>query len=52
MSDKQPPQSTLQARQRGADERLDDIEEFLSRVLARARNHPVGRKILAYLGIP
>jgi hypothetical protein len=41
-----PPQ------QRPVEERLADLERLLGQVLARAREHPAGRKILAYLGLP
>jgi hypothetical protein len=34
-----------------SDERLDTIEQLIATVVAKAREHPVGRKILAYLGI-
>lgn len=32
--------------------RLVELERLLGHVLARAREHPVGRKVLKYLGIP
>lgn len=37
---------------RPVEERLAELERLLGHVLARAREHPVGRKVLRYLGIP
>jgi hypothetical protein len=37
---------------RPVEERLAELERLLGHVLARAREHPVGRKVLKYLGIP
>lgn len=36
---------------RPVEERLADLERLLGQVLARAREHPVGRKVLRYLGL-
>lgn len=33
------------------DERVAELERLLGLVLARAREHPAGRRILAFLGI-
>lgn len=41
-----PPQSS-----RPVEERLAELERLLGHVLARARQHPVGRRVLAYLGL-
>ena len=43
-------QSTLPP-SRSAEERLEDLERLIGHVLERAREHPVGRKILAVLGL-
>jgi len=34
-----------------ADERIDALEELIGKVIARAEQHPVGRKVLAFLGL-
>ena len=36
---------------RPVEDRIADLERLLGQVLARAREHPVGRKVLKYLGI-
>jgi len=36
---------------RPVEERVAELERLLGHVLARAREHPVGRKVLRYLGI-
>lgn len=36
---------------RPVEDRVADLELLLAQVLARARAHPVGRKVLAYLGL-
>ena len=33
------------------DERLDKLEQLVYGILARAGQHPVGRRILAFLGL-
>jgi hypothetical protein len=38
-------------RRPSADERLDALEELIGRIIARAAEHPAGRKILAFLGL-
>lgn len=34
-----------------AEERLEQIERLIGHVIAKAREHPVGRKILVFLGL-
>ena len=36
---------------RPVEERLAELERMIGHVLARAAQHPVGRKVLAYLGL-
>jgi hypothetical protein len=36
---------------RPVEQRLDELERLLGQVLAKAREHPVGRKVLRYLGL-
>lgn len=47
MTPEAPPQSSP----RPVEDRLADLERLLGHVLARARQHPVGRRVLAYLGL-
>jgi hypothetical protein len=46
MTQQAPEQSS-----RPVEQRLADLEQLLAQVIVRARAHPVGRKVLAYLGI-
>lgn len=43
-------QSTLPP-SRPVEDRLEDLERLIGHVLDRAREHPVGRKVLAALGL-
>lgn len=36
---------------RSVEERVAELERLLGHILARAREHPVGRKALAWLGL-
>ena len=40
------------ASERTVEERLAELEKLLGWIMARARKHPIGRKILAYLELP
>jgi len=46
------PSTSQQRPPREVEDRLAELEQFIGLVLARARTHPLGRKILAYLGVP
>lgn len=47
-----PPPRTLRPDDaRTVEERLAELERLLGHVLARAREHAVGRRVLAYLGL-
>ncbi len=37
--------------ERTPEERLADVERLIAHIFAKARAHPVGRKVLAYLGL-
>ena len=47
-----PPRTLRPQAEQSTEERLAELERLLAHVLTRARAHPVGRKVLRYLGIP
>lgn len=46
-----PPRPSRAADALTVEERLAELERLLGHVLARARKHPVGRRVLVYLGL-